>query len=161
MGVVYCIRCKITGETYYGSSIQSIPQRMEQHRSKRNKTSSCSIIERGDYEVIVIEEVEDWLLPYYEKYYIKNFPCVNIKLPFATKEENIQNDQKQSNRYHQTHQTEIRQRKAIPYECECGHTITLSKKARHLRTQRHLQGIRDLGGNSPATIPPVIAGLVV
>lgn len=157
MGVVYCIRCKITGETYYGSSILSIQRRMILHRSKRNKASSRSIIERGDYEVIVVEEVEDWLLPYYEKYYIKNFPCINQKLPFATKEENLQEDQKQSNRYHQTHQTEIRQRKARPYECECGLTIVWSCKARHLKTQRHLQGILLLGGISP----PVREGAVV
>ncbi len=161
MGVVYCIRCKITGETYYGSSILRIQQRMREHRSKGNRASSRSIIDRGDYEVIVIEEVEDWLLPYYEKYYIKNFPCVNKSLPFNTKEENLQNDRKQSKRYSQTHQTEIRQRESRPYECECGSTIVWSWKTKHLRTQRHLQGIRDLGGNSPATIPPVIAGLVV
>jgi hypothetical protein len=145
---------------------------MRKHKCKANNTSSRSIVDRGDYEVIVIEEVEDWLLPYYEKYYIKNFPCVNKYLPFNTKEEYKQYHD-ESNRqytmthkeekverdkqYRQTHQTEIKQQKTRPYECECGHTIICCNKARHSRSQRHLQGIRDRGGISP----PVSSGLVV
>ncbi len=157
MGVVYCIRCKITGETYYGSTTYSIQKRMYQHRFKTSRTSSRSIIERGDYEVSVIEEVENWLLPYYEKYYIKNFPCVNKSLPFATREEVKQNQDEFDRSYYQINKEQVLQRLARPYECECGLTIPWGKKARHLRTQRHLQGILLLGGSSP----PVREGAVV
>jgi len=161
MGVVYCIRCKITGETYYGSSILKMKTRMREHRSNGNDTFSRSIIERGDYEVSVLEDVDNLLLPYYEKYYIKNFPCVNKSLPFATQEEYKQRHLKQSNRYYQTNKEQVLQRLARPYECECGSIIRWDNKARHSRSQLHLQGIRDLGGNSPATIPPVREGAVV
>jgi hypothetical protein len=130
---------------------------MKEHRSKRNRTSSRSIIDRGDYEVIVVEEVENWLLPYYEKYYIKNFPCVNKYLPFATKEEYIQTQNEIARLYHQTNRENVLQQNKLPYKCKCGSTITLNGKARHLKNQRHLQGILLLGGNSP----PVREGAVV
>ena len=50
MGIVYCIVCNITGEKYYGSTILTLQQRMNSHKSKLN--CSCKqIILRNDYDI--------------------------------------------------------------------------------------------------------------
>ena len=156
MGIVYGIRCKITGETYYGSTIFEIDKRMKGHLNTENKTSSRCIIERGDYDVIVLEEVEDWLLPYYEKYYIKNFPCVNKHLPFKTQEEHTthlytynkqyrqttlgkEKHNKYSSSFYKSNKETIRIQKAVLYECKCASTVRTGDKAKHFKTKRHTQ----------------------
>ena len=87
---VYNIVCNITGETYYGSTIQKISQRMNGHRSKDSECCSKPIIERGDYHYGLVEDykcdnLEQLLMR--ERYYVDNNDCVNKICPIRTKEE--------------------------------------------------------------------------
>ena len=67
MGFVYEICCKVTGEKYVGSTIQSMSKRMIGHRhlfkcyESGKKVSNCSsfdIIRRNNYSVKVLETIE-------------------------------------------------------------------------------------------------------
>ena len=89
-GKIYNIVCNITGETYYGSTVQKISVRMGTHRKKDNICCSKQIIERGDYHYGLVEDykcdnLEQLLMR--ERYYIDNNDCVNKVIPIRTKEE--------------------------------------------------------------------------
>ena len=89
-GKIYNIVCNITGETYYGSTVQKICKRMNGHRNKNNECLSKQIIERGDYHYGLVEDykcdnLEQLLMR--ERYYVDNNDCVNKVCPIRTKEE--------------------------------------------------------------------------
>ena len=82
-GKIYKIVCNETGETYYGSTISSLKQRLSKHKCQKN-TQSKHIIDRGNYEILLVENVpcdsKDELLNR-EKFYIENNECLNLKVP--------------------------------------------------------------------------------
>ena len=89
---IYHIVCNITGDTYYGSTVQKISQRMNGHRNKVSKCLSKPIIERGDYHYGLVEDykcdnLEQLLMR--ERYYVDNNDCVNKICPIRTKEEKL------------------------------------------------------------------------
>jgi len=45
----------------------------------------------------------------------------------------------QSKEYQQSHREQIKQKKQEPYTCGCGSQITQTCKARHLRSQKHIE----------------------
>ena len=98
-GRIYKIFCNITGEYYYGSTEQTLAQRLSVHKSnykgwKKGKrehyTTSYKIIERGNYTISLLEEGEfqnkDFMKAR-ECYYIENFECVNKNVPNRTEKE--------------------------------------------------------------------------
>ena len=54
-GKIYHIVCNLTGEIYYGSTVQRISMRMGTHR-KNKDCCSKQIIERGDYHYGLVED---------------------------------------------------------------------------------------------------------
>jgi hypothetical protein len=94
IGYIYKIHCNKTGEDYYGST--AYKSRISSHKcstdlnlSKRQCTSR-QIIDRNDWEFIIIEEIEfedKTELKIKERYYFDNFKCINKVTPYATKEE--------------------------------------------------------------------------
>ena len=110
-GKIYHIVCNITGDTYYGSTVQKISQRMNCHRNKVSKCLSKPIIERGDYHYGLVEDykcdnLEQLLMR--ERYYIDNNNCVNKNSPIRTKEEKIA--------YYEEHKEEIAAKNKAYYE---------------------------------------------
>jgi len=92
---IYKIVCNITGETYYGSTVQSLAKRVGQHRDdfkrwkngKGNCVKSYDIIERGDYDYSLVEECpcdSKEQLHVRERYWIENNECVNKYIPGRT-----------------------------------------------------------------------------
>jgi len=84
---------KIVGEDgsiYYGSTVQSLKQRMSKHLNSKKTTGYQKIISKMDWEMILIEnypceskkELEDR-----EAWYIRENPCVNQCIPGRTKKE--------------------------------------------------------------------------
>jgi len=98
-GVIYRIYDNTNGNIYYGSTIQSLSNRMASHRSnykkwiKGDKRTSCKsfeIIKNGDYDYNIVEEIEcenKYELHNRERYYIENNECVNKLIPNRTKKE--------------------------------------------------------------------------
>jgi predicted GIY-YIG superfamily endonuclease len=146
MGVVYMIFCLQTGEVYYGST-KHYSKRQQQHKSQRQCTSK-QIIERGNYEFIILEQVEDTQLLVREKHYITTFLCVNKRFPLRSDAQYRQENKKkiaqyyQENKekiaqYYQENKEKIAQKNSALFECECGITCNVSSKARHFRTKKH------------------------
>ncbi len=95
---IYKIFDNTNGNTYYGSTCQSLSRRLSVHKAaathseKTGKaaTKSKSIILNGDYSISLVEEVncqnKDQMIAR-ERYYIESFPCVNKNIPGRTKQE--------------------------------------------------------------------------
>mgnify|MGYP003659504739 CR=1 FL=1 len=93
-GKIYKIYCNITGETYYGSTVNTLAKRMGQHVSKaKNPNKTCtskSIIVRDDYDYSLIENhkcINKAELHARERYWIENYECVNKEVPGRTNKE--------------------------------------------------------------------------
>ena len=87
-GKIYKIVCNITNEIYYGSTIETLEERLRGHKKKC--CSSRNIIERGDYEMILIKNYpcnNVWELEEEEGKYIRENECINIAIPHRTQEE--------------------------------------------------------------------------
>ncbi len=95
--VVYCIECNITGQKYYGSTID-YKNRIKKHQSKNNNCSSRHIIERGDYKCYIVEKCNCFNRYIIEGNYISNdanainimdTPYTNIRETYNYCKENI------------------------------------------------------------------------
>ena len=124
-GKIYKIVCNLTGETYYGSTVQKISQRMTTHR-KELDCCSKPIIERGDYHYGLVEDFKcdnNEQLRMRERYYVDNNDCVNKKTPIRTKDE--------LSAYHivyrQEHKTEITEKKKVYRQEHKEHTAEQKK----------------------------------
>jgi len=92
LGKIYRILCNNTGEQYVGATCQKkLCTRLAQHVSKKNDCSSKGIIERGNYEMLLIESYpcnSKDELHRRERHFIETLDnCVNNKRPIRTKEE--------------------------------------------------------------------------
>jgi len=90
LGKIYRIVCNETGEQYIGATCQKkLCTRLAQHVSN-NKCSSKGIIERGNYEILLIESVpvdSKDQLHQRERFYIETLECVNKIIPCRTRKE--------------------------------------------------------------------------
>ena len=127
MAIVYCIVCNITGEKYYGSTKQTLSQRLQNH--KKLDCTSKQIISRGDYDIYKLSEYqtreealqrEDW--------YIRNKECVNKNRVKITDEER----KEQKKEYNEKN----REKRNEKVECEfCGIIGFKKHLKRHQRTK--------------------------
>ena len=98
-GKIYKIVCNTTGLIYVGSTCkQRLSQRLTKHvahykqylKGNYNKCASYDIIEKGNYEIILLEscpcETNDELLKR-ERHFVESLECVNINKPFSTIED--------------------------------------------------------------------------
>jgi hypothetical protein len=97
-GVIYRIYDNTNGNIYYGSTIQSLSNRMAAHRTKykmwlkgiHHYGKSFDILKNGDYDYNIVEEVEcenKYELHNRERYYIENNECINKCIPTRTDKE--------------------------------------------------------------------------
>jgi len=122
----YKLHCNITGEDYYGHTVQTLADRLKQHTNEANNVNtknlctSKQIIERGDYEIIHLE--------YYpcankkeatarERWWIENHSCVNKHIPGRTMKEYYQDNKAKllvkDKAYYQAHRDEILVKKKL------------------------------------------------
>ena len=130
-GVVYRIRCNITGEDYYGSTVD-FQQRRRHHKSV-SATASETIIQRGNWTMIVIELVEESKMKQRENYYITFYPCVNKIRAIADKDSHTLSQRD----YNKRHKEQIDKRVSQKFDCECGGKYTYSHKTTHFKCIRH------------------------
>lgn len=82
-GIIYSIKCNVTGKSYIGSTKGKLPARMARHKyqhklyknGKFNYITSFDIIENGDYISTILEDVEyndENDFKQRERYYIEN-----------------------------------------------------------------------------------------
>jgi hypothetical protein len=122
---IYQIICSETGDTYVGSTTQTLAQRKSQHVSKFNQrkkgkgdgTSSYDIIERGNYRIELIElfpcdNKEE--LHAREGHFIREMLCVNKIVAGRTRSEyrneNREEINEQKARYREQNRDKIKER---------------------------------------------------
>ena len=97
-GIIYLLFSESADLYYYGSTRQSLSQRLAEHKrdSKVNKSvKSKEIMKCHDYKIIALEEfknIESNDLIIKEGYYITNNKCINKNIPGTTLKENYMRD---------------------------------------------------------------------
>jgi len=154
MGFIYKIICNITGECYYGKSTMKENLRLNAHKSKSNVCQSKQIIKRGNYTFLIVEDnIEDLTeLSNREYYYITNFECINMTIPFTTEDNRLHRHRKEAKQRYYDNKEIILQKKKEFYEankerlnaikrqvieCNCGQSYTKGNKLRHFKTIKH------------------------
>ena len=127
-GMIYKIYCNITGETYYGSTCNTLAKRIGQHRTdaKENSKSlytSSSIINRCDYDYSLIEKYKcnnKQELHARERCWIENNECVNKVVPGRTQKEYYQDNKEELLEYQKNYKVKniekINQQKREHYQ---------------------------------------------
>lgn len=109
-GIIYKITCNETGEVYYGSTTNSLNNRISGHKShlkrwkegRYNFTTSFQIIDRGNYSYSLIETVEcedRGQLEARERFYIENNECINRNIVGRTMKEYCEANKERRNKY--------------------------------------------------------------
>jgi hypothetical protein len=153
-GRVYVIYSESTGLAYYGSTIQTLEERFASHiykkkcheKGKSNYCSSNRVLDCGDAEICIVEEVEvntKVELKKYENFYVKNNPCVNERIPNRTLVEWYHDNReavlKKKKQYKQINREQINKKNKVKHTCACGGKYTHINKSQHFKTNRHLQ----------------------
>lgn len=126
-GKIYRLVCNITDQTYYGSTIQTLSQRLANHRNDQkewlngtgNYMTSFEILKGNDYNIIWIENYpceDKEQLEARERYFIENNECVNKNIPNRTKKEYYEDNkevllEKQKQKYEENKEMFLSRRK--------------------------------------------------
>ena len=150
-GTVYAIRCKTTGEQYIGSTCKHVEYRLEQHRQARNKTSSRAIIDRNNFELIILEAVicdNKKELLYRERHFVETEPnVVNKSRPIISEEERkkaVLDYERSHPEYFQKYRDDHKEKWQGDYVCKCGITCRLINKNRHEKSIQHKDFMANL-----------------
>ena len=158
-GKIYKIVCNETNEVYYGSTIESLTDRIRKHNDKSCR--SRQIISRNNYYYKLIEDYScnnKYELNTRERWYIENNNCINKQIPTRTKKEYRQdNKEKLSGKhrdwrelnkeyfknYHKIYREKnkevLNEKKKETITCDiCGGSISKSHLKRHQRTKKCL-----------------------
>jgi hypothetical protein len=143
-GTVYSIKCKETGDQYIGSTCKHVEYRLEQHRQIGNKTSSRPIIDRKNFECIILESVicdSKAELLYRERHFIETEPnVVNKCRPIITVEErkaSVLAYEHAHPDYFQKYRDDHKEHWQSTYVCECKVSCRLINRNRHERSTQH------------------------
>lgn len=150
-GTVYSIKCKTTGEQYIGSTCKHVEYRLEQHRQSGNKTSSRAIIDRDNFELIILESVicdgRQELL-YRERHFVETEPnVVNKSRPIISEEERkkaVLDYERSHPEYFQKYRDDHKEKWQGDYLCKCGITCRLINKNRHEKSIQHKDFMANL-----------------
>lgn len=154
-GTVYAIRCRTTGEQYIGSTCKHVEHRLEQHRQNGNKTSSRAIIDRNNFELVILETVicdnKNELL-YRERHFVETEPnVINKSRPIISIEERkkaVLEYERANRSYYKAYRDAHKDKWQGDYLCACGITCRLINKNRHERSIQHKDRIANLISNS-------------
>jgi len=152
-GKIYRIVCNVTNEQYIGSTKEKyLSRRLQRHKhhykeylktGKRYMTS-FPIIKREDFEIILLEKYpcdSKLDLEKRERYYIENNDCVNKKVPTRTAKEERKAEPEKYKEIDKKWNTKKKEKQKEKYKCECGSTLIKHHKARHERSQKHIDYI--------------------
>jgi len=171
-GKIYKIVCNVTGEVYIGSTcMPTLAKRLAEHRNgfkrwkegkNKKHTRSFQIIERGDYSIVLIENVncdtKEELLRR-ERFHIEINTCINKQIPLRTNAEyyldnkehikeyrlkNKEHIKEYDKEYNLKNKEHIKEQKSKKFVCECGGCYIHSDRARHFKTIKHTNYILNL-----------------
>lgn len=146
-GKVYKVTSENTINIYVGSTTQSLKRRFQKHVSKFNTKETngqpldvYEILKFGKCQIELLESIiceTQTELFERERYYIETLNnVINKRIPLRTVKE-----------WRETNKAQIKIRRNVIIDCECGLTYPLLRKARHQNTwkhQRHLAKIQNI-----------------
>jgi hypothetical protein len=151
-GYVYSIRSHQTEQVYYGSTSQTLSQRMTDHRADYKRylaghyhwVTSFHIMCFEDAYIEMCRVVEYDVkqeLHAVEMSCIRENKCVNKVQPGRTREQHYIDNRatllKHQAEYDATHSEQIKKHKKEKHNCECGGYFTNGHKSRHLDSPKH------------------------
>ena len=105
------IKCNITNECYIGSSVQKYKNiRFNCHKGKYNTCISKQIINRNNYEYIILEDILDIdkkQLRIKEQEYIDKYDCINKLKAYITEEQKKQHNKQRRKVYYKNNKEYI------------------------------------------------------
>ena len=173
-GKIYKLVCDATPIVYYGSTIQSLSDRLNLHKSASNKCGSKELFDAGNVSIELVEEYpcnNRYELESRERYYIdfmlNNFTdrvICNERIPTRTKAEweqdNIEHRREYKKKYHEENREHlneykkkyyldnkdtINKKRSEKFNCDCGGKYTRRNKSQHLKSKKHINYINALG----------------
>jgi len=169
IGRVYVIYSESTGLAYYGSTVKTLKERFGEHESARrgfekgtaDYYSSFNVLDCGDAKIELVIEIDydfEYELTEMEALYIRNYPCVNERIPNRTWVERYQNNREAilkkmkqyyydnqearlnfQKKYNQNNREQINKKHKEKHTCQCGGRYTYNHKSQHLNSNRHQQ----------------------
>ena len=140
---IYKLSSPHTDRVYVGSTVQTLNQRLANHRcnySAGKNCGSCELLKLGEYDV-EIELLEEIEIEHNED--PKRYCCEQKWMDCTENTCNILRADKTAHRaeyikeYHKEHKEEIIRYKAEKITCDCGSMVSRSGMARHRRTEKH------------------------
>ena len=155
---IYKIQCLTTDDFYIGST-NNFTRRRYEHRNRYNcntKNSNDKLYDfmrlnggLDNFEFSILEEDISINKRLVEQKYINELkPTLNAIKSYATEEDKRLSLCKNSTRYRLKYPDKVKEYdkeyKKKEYDCECGKTIKVFKKARHERTKNHINNTSTL-----------------
>jgi hypothetical protein len=159
MGIIYLIKNKVQGlddKIYVGSTNLPLPIRWNKHKfdCKKKNTTLYQNMRNHGVDNFYIEKYEEHDcdkkdLRKREGELIKSFgdKVLNQRIECrTTKEWYLDNHHKileRTKNYREQNKEKINKQKKLQFVCECGEKYTASHRARHYKTKRHNERIRE------------------
>ena len=160
LGVVYKLRClDLSIKEFYVGSSMNIKERIKTHKSGCNNTNNKSytykvykfIRDNGGYDAwtydilleVDVEDKDDLRLNYERKYILELNPQLNSQIEGRTVKEwekaNKELVVTRKKKYREKNKEKI----AEKLQCECGSIISRGGKARHEKTNKHIDFLNN------------------
>lgn len=136
---------------YVGSTRKTLKQRLSQHeadyrgyiKGSSNYVTSFSIIQHGNYNIELIEEILDCenkdQIKARERFYIESLPCVNKTIVGRTLKEYYQDNKQRIKDYYESNKERILTYKNQKVTCpHCNSIFSITNKSHHIKTKKHI-----------------------
>jgi hypothetical protein len=124
---IYIYKLYNANDCYKGSTKHPLHKRLSQHKSPHNRCCSKLIIEQGDYQIEIIAEVDAEERLQKEQEYIDALSTLNQHTCYSPYRDNYHRQ------YFLAHRTKT--------TCNCGGVYTYDHRARHFKSQKHINFI--------------------
>ncbi len=164
-GKIYKLVSFQTDKIYIGSTCEKLTVRKAKHKAnyklflneKQKYITSFEIVKYNDVDIILLEEFpceNKEQLHKRERYYIESVNnCVNKNIPTRTREERTEVNKDKRKEYMKEYRQEnkdknteyvreYRKRNLKYFTCVCGSQLRLFDKARHLKTNKHIEATK-------------------
>jgi hypothetical protein len=157
-GKVYKIVCNITGKIYIGSTTETtLARRLTTHirnykqylKGKHGFTRSFEIFNNGSYDIILLENVpcnQKDELHKIERHYQDSLECVNKNKVGRTTKQWVKDNKEKVDEWRKNYSVKnkdkIEEYRNSKYVCDCGITLKMVNKSKHIKTKRHLNFLK-------------------
>ena len=142
---IYKITCE-SGNVYYGSTIQTLKERLHGHKYS-SKNNTCRNMINPKMELLETCEIKDRYI--IERRYIDNNECINKINPIRTEEEKKEQGRRASKNWTLRNKKKVEELRnnidqskyRYKITCECGIITTKQNLSRHRKSKKHLDNL--------------------